>query len=300
MRRGLLLLILLCATAVAGPTRATTDGGDVMKLVALAGPGERFAIVVSQGIQEGCPSHRCRAFLVDTGQARQRRIHARDIASRAEGQSLLDAYLAQLPRAVRASLGEVKPVDPQDTRRLEAVAASDDRRRVDFRLGRDDLLRVDLLTERRFPSMRWSMDGVCAPWGDGPRCSTCRQVPGEERWVCGGPGRTPEGDACDCHATGAVQRLRLQRTATGATALGPSVTIHPSVLQWDVRDASTALDLLSPASDVDDPWPSVTAFVTASAILVVGDAAHGRLANGAYYPMVAALPRRLAPPALWR
>jgi len=288
--------IVVVTLLVSSRAWATSDGGRSAELVALAGPKERFAVIASSSMQDICPGVGCEVFVVDSSRPTSKRFHRRELTEC--DVPLLDCFRRWLPPAFDRALAPWKAVDAARMRELAAEPTST-AHRIDLRLGKSDLLRVELATLGRFLSRRASYaDATCGTWNAAPTCSSCHEVRG--RWVCPGKGTTPEGRSCDCSAVGVVQAPRVVRTSTGATVLGNRFEVEPKdLLPNEVTDPTDALDLVHQPFTPDSLSPSVRAIVTESAILIVGNAAHARTGNGRYFPVVAAFPRRLAPRALW-
>lgn len=268
-------------------------------------------------MQEGCPGHGCEVYAVNLSSSVFQRLHrwpkglsnSSGPSASASADPLVAAYLASVPPAVRRRLTPL--VEPLAVQELPADVKRSTATVIRFSLGAKDGLVARLVTQRRFPSMTASVNGLpeqpCHDWRtQSPVCSSCapvaRRVGGRSipSFACRGIGQRRDaagaGKPCSCAVLGEVRTLRVARLRTGAQVLGNEILVEPWRFAQNAMDggSSTRLDFgWSQHAGTELFSPDLKAYRSAAGVVVVGSVAHARTANGTFVPVIGTFPRRL-------
>ena len=269
-------LVLSLVTTVA---LATSDGGLTPRLLAFAGPDERWAIVALESVQESCGVGPCTVVAIDLGSTTYRERWPYEPTMRADevgvGKLVAD-FLRSASLEGAPTLEPLRVIQPGEGR---ALAADE---------GRIEVGDVPLvLTERRrVASMRpysRSTQASCGMFTGGDRCSSCEETDAtlnavvERTWVCDvAPGTFAQSGApCDCHAEARVLTLG------GRGFVGREILVAPYRLAQYVMNG--------PGSDPDTDVALREARVHQNATgvpLVLAGAVHAPMANGTWFPLI--------------
>lgn len=288
---------LAAVTASTADAHATSDSGRLARLLAFAGPNERFAILSEESIQgEGCSYDACTVYALDLGKNAYARLFVRELepdnGSPSSPPKVVARYLKQLgaEAAPLAPLGravdQVSPVvvaQNLDTEGFDELLVGDGGRQVQVRLEPRRKLRgaapYDALSKQSCDEHQ------------PPLCSTCafadvalNDAP-TKLWSCGSaPGTRSDGSACDCRAEANVVAAELfegERLRSG----GQEVLASPDRL-WQNRISGPDTP---PTTYLALPHFDCAAYrSTAGALVVVGAAAHAPMLNGTFYPIAVA------------
>lgn len=285
-RVGWALLIGLTLSLFTSSVSATSDGGITPRLLAFAGPSERWAILALESVQEPCGMGPCTVVAVDLTSATYRQrwpyepskpSDELDVHELVQGFVVRTSALEDAPK-----LEPVRLVEPGEGREL---------RTDDGEIALDEATLV-LAERRRVASMRPYSRGSqasCGSLSGGDRCSTCEDgtvtLDGEpvKTWVCDDAAGTfvQSGAPCDCHAEARVVAL------AGAGFVGREILIAPYRLGQNVMNG--------PGSEPDTEVVLRDARLHRSASgvpLVLAGAVHAPMANGTWFPLVAYAPSK--------
>lgn len=311
MRLSLLLGLLLAAFTQAPSALATIDVGIQAHLLAVAGPDDRYAIVLESSVQEGCDDVPCSIYAVDThegGFPRAMRVElparmqaleqklCRDLNPAQCGPRLVAArqadteepvarnlsrYLQSLKLAERHKLKPLK-IAP-DLQRLKAPEQQPATHRLSFYSPRTKrTLHLQLAERWTVPSFR----AVSGEQSCNPReLASCRQV---VRWL---DGQRSMRWACPLSTcAGRASVIRPQAAWRGQKPhFGNSTLVEPGALVGSHRGLVEARAV--PVASLQVSGSSVTAFSLPRATLIVGGFAHGMYTNGTWFPLVVVVPQ---------
>jgi hypothetical protein len=280
VRRLVATLALLLPLTVAAPARATTDGGQSVRLLAVAGQTTRYAVAVEEEVQAACGLAACRVFLIPVGKpaARERVLVVKPGQGDIElgAADLRTRFLRSLPPALRRDLDATwEPVG-----KLAALPPGDPGKGL--ALPGWGTASMTLQAQGRSAAAT-----VC--WD--PACVACKGRAGGGRLAgwCKPPVKL-EGNAqtCACDARPVTLNLTLAlapepgKAARIVGAASPLVA-DPRTFGQNAMAGCRGADCTALGLDVK------VYRTTRDELVIVGAAVHARQANGTYLPVFGAL-----------
>lgn len=295
--RALFVVATVALVSMAPDANATSDSGQVARLLAFAGPHERFALISEESIQgEGCRYDACTVYALDLEKNAYARLLVRELDPDDTSPSTPQVVTARYLRALGAEAKALAPlgrhadqvpplpVAPNlDTEGFDELFVADGEHRLEVRLEPRRKLRG---------AAPWdALSGQPCDEHQPPPCSTCawtdvtlNDAPAK-LWSCGaGAGTRPDGTACDCSAEAKVVAAELFEGKRLRSA-GQEVLASPDRLSQNrISGPGTP-----PTSYLALPHHDFAAYrSTAGALVVVGAAAHAPMLNGTFFPLAVA------------
>jgi len=308
IRSALLALVVASAPATAG---ATSDDGDIARLLTFAGANAEYAIVADVPFQSWCPDRGCvlRVYSVPLAGDTFRLVAPLSVPGHAffdaEQRLRRERLIARYLELVRGHPGA--PVAPLSTGGFPISLEPHEGGSVKGKRSDGTWFIVDHVTLRQVPSMS-ATSALSAEPCTTMQCSTCEDV----EHAVGGRTQTGRrcraedgtwketGGPCRCDGVGAIVALRISEAGAGTGPaegrfFGSQVLVEPYQLMHNRNIRSRKVE----TTDVAVTSSRLSARETVrGAVIVTGALAHEPLGNGTLLPVVGILPpgNRVQPP----
>jgi hypothetical protein len=275
---GFGLLAVAMMLTLAGPARATSDGGHLPRLLAFGGNGERWAILALESVQEPCGVADCTVVAVDLGAKRYHERWSWSVGSK-DGEVSADQLAEEFVQSLGGEGSPLRPLVSVAGRGEELPGPSP---RIEGRaLAVIDIEAIDSMRSYDDASQQ-----PCRDWHSREHCSSCAEAEVEVNgrvakvWRCRKErgAFVGSGLACDCHAPGRVVEVGTKGLARRRILLEPWMMAQ-NMMNGPGSEPTTAVTI------APNEWRAVRN--ARGDLLLLGGVVNAPMANGTWFPVVA-------------